>query len=396
MKCKIIFLLVIFIFVFMNNLFPQKITTQGRLTNSVYSFEDTSLHTRLYQTILMNAKYKSPYNLKLNLAARALTDINQTIDSERRFNAYRFSFSGEGLVNGLIDFELGRQVIHPGLPVGSMDGIDLNTHINENLQWQIYGGVETNFLRNLEINSDNNKIYGTAVSYRMKKRTIKILYLNKLNDSKNQWQITGLNYSCNDIDNLRLQLQSHYDLINDRMHRIYFSGYYSGLEKIKFNLFFKQQYPQIYQGSFFKTFKSNKYRQIGFGSHYLLSSKYYLTADYRYLEITDGKGHIFDLMLGNSNGTVGVIYETGDLGDQTSFFLDYSYEIIQNLSALLAIDYTRYRFEEIYDYEKQLSNTIRVSYKMKKHWMVDLEYQWLNNRYMAYDHRILNHIHYIW
>jgi hypothetical protein len=377
--------------------YGQKLKTQGRFTHSVYSYEDTRSHTRLYQTLLMETRYQSPYNIKLNLALRAMTDLNQSIDRKQRFNAYRLSVSGNGLFNKLLDFEIGRQFIHPGLPLGSVDGLNLNSHLGNNLEWQIFGGIEPNYLNDFSINTENNyRVYGSTIFYKMEKRTVRFAYLNKSRKNIVQWQLGGVNIIDNSIHDIRLSLETHYDFVNERMHRIYFSSCYSGFRKIKINIFFKEQYPQIYSDSFFRIFKVYKYRQLGLNSYLNVTDKYYLSGGYRYLQIEKGNAHLFEFLFGNANGTLGVIHETGDLGKQTSFLFDYNHEFSSHLSAAVAIDYTRYRLEEIYDLEKQLANTFRISYNAKKHWLVDIEYQWLNNRYMEYDHRILNHIHFIW
>ena len=105
---------------------------------------------------------------------------------------------------------------------------------------------------------------------------------------------------------------------------------------------------------------------------------------------------LLNRQLENLDFKVKIVYETGDLGDQAGIVLDYGYEFFPGFIASLSIDYSRYRFEEIYDYESQLANALRAVYKFSKHWRVDLEYQLLNNRFKESDHRVLNHIHFVW
>ncbi len=114
------------------------------------------------------------------------------------------------------------------------------------------------------------------------------------------------------------------------------------------------------------------------------------------VQLEEGFGNRYMLSLDNPNGSIGIIYETGDLGEQLGFMLDYGYEIIPDLTASFSIDYSRYRFEEVYAFDKQLANALRLDYKFTKNWRFDLEYQWLNNRIMDSDQRILNHIQFIW
>ena len=110
----------------------------------------------------------------------------------------------------------------------------------------------------------------------------------------------------------------------------------------------------------------------------------------------EGEGHRIIAAVNDRNGSLGFVYETGDLGDQIGVMFDYGYEVYTNVIASISIDYTRYRFEEIYEYENQMGNAFRIAYNFAKHWRIDLEYQWLKNKFYSADNRLLNHIHFIW
>jgi hypothetical protein len=90
------------------------------------------------------------------------------------------------------------------------------------------------------------------------------------------------------------------------------------------------------------------------------------------------------------------VYETGDLGDELGFLINYGYEFLPGLIGSLSIDYMRYRLGELYDYQDQIGNALRATYSFADHWRVAAEYQLINNMYSNYDQRFLNHIHYIW
>ena len=121
-----------------------------------------------------------------------------------------------------------------------------------------------------------------------------------------------------------------------------------------------------------------------------------LSGRYAYIQLEKGEGQRLITSLSNKNGSIGLVYETGDLGDQIGILFDYGMNICDNLQASLSVDYSRYRFEEIYEYENQLANAVRLNYNFSRHWRTNVEYQWLTNRFKKSDQRILNHIHYIW
>jgi hypothetical protein len=394
------------IFFFWINLSAQTVETRGRLSNSVYVFErsaedsgdESNQVARIYQFIRFTARIPEYKNLSFHFSGRALTDTKESLESEERFRAYRLSLSASELFNGILDLEIGRQFLHAGIPFGSLDGVNAKLRFSKNLEWQVYGGVETHLQRSLEVYEiDDATVFGSSLKYRnIYDNDLQLAYLHKRSNDEDQWQILGLNVSNRSIKSLSMLLQAHYDLINEQLHRLYFSSRYSISNSLTAYLSLKQQYPQIFGGSFFRIFEFDAYQQGTFGVGYAISKDYTVGANYTLIQVEEGSGNRFIANLSNRNGSIGVIYESGDLGDQLGLLFDYGYEIFPNLLLSLSIDYSRYRFEKIYEYENQLANAVRVSYSFSRHLKTDLEYQWLNNRFKDSDQRLLNHIHYIW
>ena len=406
MKINSLFITLFLIFTLNHILFSQDIETSGRVTNSIYVFEGkktdgttgATTHTLLYQYLRFSAKARELNNLSFNVSARALTDLAQSLESEERFRAYRLSISMQNLFNNFLDFEIGRQFLHPGITLGSLDGANVNLKFTKQLNWQIYGGVETHLFRAFKIYEfDQAAVYGTKIKYRqLLNSDLELAYLHKRSNSVDQWQIAGFNFSNYSLEWIQFLGQLHYDLVNSRIHRIYFTTRF--LPNHKWNLIFnyKQQYPQIYGDSFFKIFNVYQYHQAGISAGYAITDRYSINGRYNLIQLKEGQGHRAVVTLSDLNGSIGVFFEGGDLGNQLGVVLDYGYEFLPGLIASLSVDYSRYKFEEIYEYENQLANALRVVYKFAENWRVDLEYQLLNNRFKDSDHRVLNHIHFVW
>lgn len=399
---------------FFTGLLSQNIETRGRITNSVYVYDDSlqksyvdassgateSKHVRLYQFLRFQAIATDWNNLTFSLAARALTDLNpdMDIDAERRFNAYRLSIGARGLFDNFLDFELGRQFLHPGVVLGSLDGLNLKLHPVQNLEWQLYGGVESHLYRAMELyEPDDAAVFGTSVKYRdLAANDLQLVYLQKNRSGEEQWQITGLNLNNYMANNLVFLMQAHYDMVNSRFHRLYVSGRYNWNNKFSAGIYVKQQYPQVYGDSYFRMFDISQYRLIGGDVAYALTSRYSVNTTFQTVMLEEGYGNRAIVSINDPNGSIGIIFETGDLGEQVGALLNYGYEIIPELLASLSVDYSRYRFEEIYEYESQLANAARLDYRFNRNWRAVAEYQWLTNRIKDSDQRILNHIHFIW
>jgi hypothetical protein len=293
---------------------------------------------------------------------------------------------------------VGRIFYHPGITFGSLDGANLTLKPMQNLQVQLYGGIESHLLRSYKLNEfDDAAVYGGSLKYfNLYQTDLQLSYLQKNNASNIQWQIVGLNVSNYTLPTWKFLLQVHYDYAKSRLHRLYFSTRFSPSKKFYLNVNLKQQHPQVYADSYYNIFDLEEYRQAALGGTYYLTDSYSVSANYHLLMLEEDQGHRFIASVNNSNGSVGLVYETGDLGDQLGFLINYGYEFMPGLIGSVSIDYMRYRFEEIYAYENQLANALRLTYAYSKHWKTDLEYQLLNNKFKDTDHRVLNHIHFIW
>ena len=383
----------------------QNIETNGRIGNSIYVFENqnsatkkSNTVTRLYQTLRFTTKFKSLSNLKVNLSGRVLSELNgEDLADEYRYRAYRLSLSGNSLFNNQLDFELGRQFLHPGLVLGGLDGLNLVYRPSAKMAIQIYGGVESHLLKAVNIyNAEDALVYGGTLRYNKFFNTnAQLVYLQKQSSNEAIWQIAGLNLANYSVKNLSFILQAHYDFVNSRLHRLYASSTYR-LKNLSANIYYKQQQPQIYGNSYFQIFKVSDYQLLGLNLAYRLNKRFTLNGSMQGVQLEEGFGNRYMLSMEDPNGSLGFIYETGDLGEQLGLMLDYGYEVLPDLIASFSIDYSRYRFEEVYEFDKQLANALRLDYRFTKNWRFDLEYQWLNNRIMDSDQRILNHIQFIW
>jgi len=384
----------------------QSVQFNGFVRNSVYAYsapkapgsDDTELHTRLYQTLRTDATFNQLGGWQLHLAGRALTDLaDSDLGDLKRFKAYRLSISKRNLFN-MIDLEIGRQFLHPGVVLGSLDGLNLTLKPLNWLSWQLYGGVESHLLRAAKVYAfDEATVFGSKLKFKnLFNSSASLVYLQKNYQSETQWQLAGINLSNNSLKNLLLLMQAHYDLVNSRFHRLYLSGRYQFNSKFLVNAYVKQQYPQIYNNSYFQIFEVKRYLLSGFSLIYQLNDRWALNGTMQGVQLDEGYGNRFIAMVSNRCGSLGLVYETGDLGNQLGALFDYRYQLMKNLLLNLSVDYSRYRFEERYDYDSQLANAIGLNYQFSDHWNVQLEYQWLQNADYKSDQRILNHISFVW
>ncbi|MBN1350444.1 hypothetical protein JXJ21_13600 [candidate division KSB1 bacterium] len=375
----------------------QELRFHGKFSNTTYSYETDKVHTRLYQTIRFSAEKPNWNKLALIGSFRALTDLNETIDDDLRYKFYQLNLQVQDIL-GHLDFVAGRFFLHPGTVLGAVDGMQLDVHLTHKIAWKVYGGVESHFNRSIKIyESQDGWVAGSLFEWeKLLSNTFQLLYLQKTDDEETYWQITGLNIVNTQIPHTQLKIQSHYDLKNSRFHKLLFNARYSLGTKLFLAYGYKNQYPQVYSNSFFTIFEIDPYQKHSIDLLYNLTNSIFASGTYQLIQLDDETANQVIISLGNNSGNIGLIYESGYGGDHIGAMVDYAYWVTKNLCASAYVDYSHYRTQEIYEYENQLANALRMSYRFNKRWLIDLEYQWLTNRFQESDSRILNHIHLSW
>ncbi len=377
--------------------FAQGIVFNGSARNSIYAYESDQAHTRIYQYARFNVI--SPCKLfTFQTSMRALTDANINLSSEERFKLYSLRFNGEGLFNERFNFSIGRLFLHPGTVLGGLDGLSAEYEFSDHFSLNLYGGLESVFQRSFEMyeTADSRVVGGVFEVSKYFTSKLQLLYLQKSNNETIFWHITGLNFDTAILPNTILRAQSHYDLENERFHRLLVQARNSWTPDLMTTLEYKRQFPQVYANSYFTIFTPEAYQRIRLAAAYQFLTNYNVQLQFQHVMFEFDNADQVYLTVGNDFGNIGLVWETGYAGDQLGLMLDAYYEVIDNLIASLYIDYSRYRVQEIYEFDNQLANAVRLSYRLNRHFSVDVEYQWLTNRFKSSDNRFLNHISYVW
>jgi hypothetical protein len=374
----------------------QGITFHGSARNSIYAYESDKAHTKIYQ--YLNFTATSPCkHLSLNSNIRFLTDANQDLDNDLRFRAFALNLEAKNLLHNKLNLVLGRQFLNPGTTLGALDGLNARYAFSSRLSLQLYGGVESIGTRAFKMQKleDAMVLGGMFQAKKIYATTAQLFYLRKSNSDAAYWQIAGANLESSLVPYIRLRVQSHYDLENERLHRLLLNASRSWNDKIATFVEYKQQNPQIYANSYFTIFEVKPYSQIRAGADYEFMPGLAFEAQYQHLMMDEESADRILLSINNDDGSIGMLYESGYSGDQISAFFNYGYELLPKLIASLYVDYSKYRTETVYEYDDQLANAVRLGYTFGR-WNLVGEYQWLTNRFQESDSRFLNHITYRW
>lgn len=369
----------------------------GSLRNSIYSYESDQTHTRFYQNLRFNAALPND-KFSLSASMRALTDAAVSLPSQDRFKLYSLRLDAKGLINNRFDVAVGRLFLHPGATLGALDGLHAGLALSNHIGVQFYGGIESQFERSFQIYKPrDSRIYGGLLEIsKYMASNLQLFYLQKSNAAATFWHLAGLNLSSAVIPKTLIRVQSHYDLEQDRLHRMMVSARNTWSDRWQSTLEYRRQYPQIYANSYFTIFTPLAFQRWRAAASYEFIPAYTVQAQFQHVLFEKEQADQVFLSVGCPFGDIGAVWETGYAGDQLSLTLDAYYEVLPNLIASLYVDYMKYRVEQVYEYDNQLANAVRLAYRFNRRLTIDVEYQWLTNRYKSADSRVLNHLSFIW
>lgn len=379
------------------SVYASGIGFHGSLRNSLYSYESDQTHTRIYQYARISALSPGSH-FSFQSSLRALTDAQESLSGEQRFKLYSLRISGKELLNNKLDFSVGRLFLHPGTVLGALDGVTAKYDISSHFSLQLYGGVESHFQRSFNIykTKDSQTVGGLFQISKFFSSKLQVLYLRKSNDQATFWHLAGVNVYSALAPKTILRFQAHYDLEQSRLHRLLLSARNSWTAKLMTTLEYKQQFPQVYANSYFTIFTPKAYQRIRVGAAYEFLPDYTIQANYQVVAFDQENANQLYLTVGNNFGDLGFVYENGYAGDQIGLMFNIYHQVLPNLIASLNVDYSKYRVEQVYEYDNQLANAARLSYRLGRQWTFDVEYQWLSNRFKSSDSRFLNHISFVW
>ena len=369
----------------------------GSLRNSLYVYNDQQTHTRIYQHVRLKAVTPNDM-LSLSANLRVLTDTAEALSSNVRFRLYSLRLDAVGLLNKRLDVAAGRLFLHPGTPLGALDGVQASVTASRHVLFQVYGGIQGRFDRSFQVNpvQDYRVMGGVVEVSKYLNSKLQLLYLQKSADSRPYWHLAGVNLNSSMLPKTIIGVQAHYDLEQSRLHRMMVSAHNPWSERLQTTLEYRRQFPQVYADSYFTIFTPVAFQRLRAAAAFEVLKGYALEVQFQHVFFENDQANQAYVTFGNSFGSAGVVWENGYAGTQIGLVLDAWVEVIENLTASVAIDYSKYQVEQIYEFDHQLANAVRLDYRLNRRLAIALEYQWLTNRYKSADSRLLNHLSFVW
>ncbi len=369
------------------------ISFNGSFRQTLYAYQSDRRHTRLMQFLNFNAAPASTLSVSGNL--RAISDLSSPNSVGQRLQLYALHVDYHAFGNRL-ETGAGRLFLHAGTTLGSLDGVQMRLETSRRTRWMLYGGVQSPFDRRFEFDAGGGTVFGSTFDATLRKSSWQLFFLQRLRDGAVVRRETGVNASLQAPMNTAVKLQSRYNLEDQRLQHFLVSARSRWGRHLRFNMEYRRRRPQVEGDAFLAVFTPRPYQLWRATAEWEWSEQYALELQTQQVFFERGRADHISLGINTPFGSASAVWESGYAGDHLGVMLNAFVEPFCGLLLSAYVDYSRYRTEQIYQFEQQSANAVRLSYRFSRHFSADVEAQWLNDRLRRSDARLLNHFTYKW
>jgi hypothetical protein len=362
------------------------------LNSSLYVWENIEENQNLdfYQGVQLRVFHEKYSNLQFKSYFRFAHNGDPAEWNEKVYNSY-LDWKSPDKKYG---FRFGRQFLYHGVMNGSVDGLLISTKATKNLAIKVLAGVPVPINRNVKVmNWLDGNIIGGYTSFRISNDyKANLSYFQKTKNEETVWQQMGAILSGKIINDFYFMTRVDYNLKSSEYQNMRYRITYFN-NKFTVSGEFNSQKPRVYEDSFFRFFEIEAYNQIRSSVAYQLG-EYRIRLRNFYTIYEDENSNQLHLSVANNWALVGFIFQNGYAGDNTGFFGEINYDLLNNMSVKLYSSYNNFQRHSVEIDEEALSFSGRIKYKVIKDLDLQLEVQESQNSYFSNDLRGLFRLNY--
>jgi len=363
----------------------------GQLSSEVYLYEqDSTKHTRLYQSLRFNLNLWKHYDKKITLQnyTRWTTDFDNKFTTDPQLFVYNALIFFDNIVpKSKISF--GRQFVYTSTGSDLIDGVNITNRSLSNLRFQIFGGIRVNRLDPETIlNDDEYKVAGVQTYYSISKNVrLGLNWFSRIQDKEiiyNRFGFNGnINYNRNRLYS-RIALDPNLLTINEILFRIDHNYF-----KWSVGLEYLYREPSVTSSSIFSIINVNPYNRFRFNTQYKLNKQVRLIGNINYSLYEQENSLSGSAGFRTSVFSLFYNYQNGYGGDKNGISGSIYHNLNDNFSVYGSANVSRYRVqEEQEDLNDAYSTSLGITGRIDKTWQIRTEWQYLRNAIESSSSRI--------
>ncbi len=403
------------------SLFSQTVIS-GRVSSSAYSFErfdslkNSETYIRGYQQAQLNVAYSK---FSLHTSVNLENSYKNPLDYDSRVRFYNLYVEGTNLWN-FATIKLGRQPIFSGIAGGVFDGLGVKL-TGYNLIADGYVGANVPAYQELKLIDDwsSNNIVAAKVralpyegvifgvgyvsknfkaedywAKRLDENLNPVLTLIRHNSTEYQY-LTGEASYEKEENRLFLRTNYEYDLNLNKTSKIEVEGEGALAEKLDAVVYGNYREPRVRYNSIFSVFDFGNTKEVEAGLSYRFEQNFILSGRYGYTDYKDESASRANLSLSTPYGAVSYRKTFGYAGELNSLSLNTGYTLYDGfLTPSAAVSFTDYKLSKDDAKQNLVSFLFGVNIRPVRSFSVDLQGQYLDNKYYQKDVRFLVKLNY--
>jgi len=259
-KLLVFFFTVIFLFpLFLAK--TQAATFSGRSSTVVEWFEDADDDTAVpvYEYLLLNVRDLDDAGLNFRGYGRLAKDIKDEVDVDSQL--YYAYLEKKGILNGRLDFRVGRQFVATTAGASVMDGLDLTFNNVGPVNFRLFGGGNATYYEDYD---SDDLLWGAEVFglFMQDRLDLGLSYVQTWEGSQLTKELIGANFDFDQPNLVNVYSELQFNYINNVVSYFLVGGKYYKSPKWNLRTEYLYSLPVFTSTSIYSVFAVNEYQEI--------------------------------------------------------------------------------------------------------------------------------------
>ncbi len=407
----------LFLILLISSLLAAQMIT-GRLGTSVYTFEkfDTVGISKVISRGIQTFQFSvTESDVSIQTSLYGASNLSHSFGNDAVFRVNNLFMRWRN-IGSTGDVSVGRIPVFAGVGNGVLDGVHFKLRFIENqITATGYGGTNVHpDLRSAGFDNLGNNFFlgGQLLGAFVQNFRISLSYMNKriqrdgysatrfdtllnpistlvLFDSRAE-QLFGVDARYSDNQLFSLYGRYDHDINMKRILRFQASGRVEVSQEFAFTADYLYRQPRIYANSWFTVFPVSSINEIEGGVEYAFSEFLKGFGKFAYVQYTDASTNRFTLGVTSEHGNLSYAGITGYAGVLHSLSAQCMYPLLdRKLIPTVGLSYASYKFTEEEQQENTFAGSLGAIARPDQSFSVNMQAQWLKNKTLKNDIRLL-------
>jgi hypothetical protein len=362
---------------------------------------------RVFQTVMLNARRLGGTSLSLHTYGYVSGDLGGDSSGRRKARVYHAYLRWRSRVRSGLDLTLGRQRVHDGVGFGTIDGVRVQVAPRKEVKLSAYAGMLTPVISEEGIGTwDEGHLWGGQILFDVNETFVGVSFAERarepipytragqysgvrIRNGSRQFRRLGIGARREMGKGLELYGRADLDAEEWEVHEVEVAGRVQATPKLRLSAEYQHRKPTLYLNSILSVFEASNDQEVGGRLYYQIGPKVAVSVHGTRVIYEDDSSWRIGAGLNHPSGYLGYSRRIGYGGENDAVVLALQHPLTGQLTVRANGSVSSYRpFAEQRTRDRALAGSLGLTYRPRRALSLDVEGQFVNNRYYSSDARV--------